>query len=402
MSGPTRPPIVTATVSATETWGQTPSPGAAVDLPARAEGHPLPALERGGLVVFRQFDVANEINLAVVERLSSSQRMRLAPRGGATALVLSNPPLSVQLGTKTVELAGRRLEAELVARVFDFGVISVRLRLALPSGTAWEELSAHVAAAQTSEAITKLAQDEVKTLCNKLAAALEGRHDNSDIYEDYVVAFVERFADGAAATSLPLDAIARLLLGERADAKLSPSEIEEATRQRSSYYDGDLCVSGWSTALVVEPDGDSDPVDVLELANAQLLELRYYDALLDRELGLLYDETASRKRRLSLLRSYGPVLRRAMAVMLEIAEFIERAENALKIIGDVYLARLYANAVESLRIPSWERSVTRKEGLVKQVYDVLKSEVDAGRDQLLELTIILLIVFEIVFALQAK
>jgi hypothetical protein len=160
-------------------------------------------------------------------------------------------------------------------------------------------------------------------------------------------------------------------------------------------------VTGWNVALIVEPSGDPDTIEVLELANAQLLELRYYDDLLDRELANLYDEVGRRRgRSMSLLRNYGPVLRRAMILMLEIAEFIERVENALKIIGDVYLARLYASAVETLRIPSWERSVTRKQELVQQVYDVLKSEVDARRGQVSEIIVIVLILGEILLALR--
>jgi hypothetical protein len=87
-----------------------------------------------------------------------------------------------------------------------------------------------------------------------------------------------------------------------------------------------------------------------------------------------------------------------MAVMLEIAEFVERVENAIKIIGDTYLARLYGSAVDSLRIPAWERSVTRKQALLQQVYDVLRSEVDASRGLLAEALIGALIVIELVLA----
>ena len=385
------------TPAESETWGLTPSPGAAAPL-APAGAHPLPAVERGRLVVLRQFDVAGEIDLAKLETLAASARQGLT-RVRATALSLSAPPVAVALGTHSVQLGEATFEAELVARFFDFGVVSVRMWLPLAPGTPWERMAAYVSEAQDAEALTRLASEAIAPALKRFESAMVGVHA-SPVYEDYVVAFLERFESGLAATELPRDAIARLLLGEPGSVRLSEAEVDEAIDHRSSYSQADLCVSGWNTALVVDPDGDTDPVDVLELANAQLLELRFYDGILDHELGLLYDETASRKGRMpALLRNYGPVLRRAMAVMLEIAEFIERVENSLKIIGDVYLARLYAGAVEALRIPAWERSVTRKQALVQQVYDVLKAEVDASRDQLLELTIILLIVGEIVMAL---
>jgi hypothetical protein len=379
-------------------WGQTP---ARAQVPAdlsRDPSRPLPSIERGALVVLRQFDIANEVQLDKVQAMLASQRSPLSKKS-AQPVVFSNPPVAVPLGSQSIELGGRPTRAELVARVFDFGAVSVRMRIGLAPGTSWAEMAALVRAAQVDEGLTKIAQEAVRKLVERIAPALQGAHE-SQLFEDYVVVDVERFDPPTPPTALRLDAVARLLLGERDDAQLAPSELEEATRNRSSYYDEDLCVAGWSTALVVEPKGDTDPIDVLELANAQLLELRYYDQLLDQSLNQLYDEVGERQGKwFALLRNYGPVLRRAMAVLLEIAEFIERVENTLKIIGDVYLARLYASAVDSLRIAAWERAVTRKQALVQQVYDVLKSEVDASRDQLLELTIVLLIIGEILLAL---
>lgn len=393
--GDTRRPGLKARTM-TGSWGLAPSPSAGATLSAPPDA-PLPDILRGRLVVIRQFDVADEIDLPRLEKFAESARQGLR-KVRPSALTLSAPPVAIPLGVRTVVLNDRPLEAECVARFFDFGVVSVRMWLTLPPGTPWEEMASYASEAQDAESLTTLAQEIISPLLKRLQGAMTGTHA-SPVIEDYLIAFIERFADERPATTLPRDAIARLLLGEPPSVNLSETEIDEATEQRSSYSTGDLCVSGWSMALVVDPDGDTDPVDVIELANAQLLELRYYDSILDQELGILYDETDSHTgRRPALLRNYGPVLRRAMTVMLEIAEFIERVENSLKVVGDVYLARLYGGAVESLRIPAWERSVTRKQGLVQQVYDVLKAEIDARRGQLLEVTIVVLIVGEIIMA----
>lgn len=379
-------------VPESEAWGQAPRPG-----PARpmVSGTAPPAIAKGSLIILRQFDVADEIDLERARGLQFSERMTLT-RPRATALLLSNPPLSVSLGKRTIELEGRPVEVDTFARIFDFGAISIRFRLRLPEGIAWQDLSALTFVAQTAESPTKIAREATAELLTKLRPAIGGLHE-TDLYEDYVIVFAEEFEGSAVTSSLPLDAIARLLLGEV--PPLSPGEVDETTRHRSSYYENDLCVTGWNVALVVEPTGDLDPLDVLELANAQLLELRYYDSLLDRELARLYDEVWRSGKRPALLRNYAPVLHRAITLMLEIAEFIERAENALKIIGDVYLARLYGSAVGALRIQSWERAVTRKQVLLQQVYDVLKSEVDARRGQVMEFVVIALIVGEIIAAI---
>lgn len=393
-----RPTTSPSAGSGAESWGHTPSPGPVTPVPVH--GGPAPDIARGSLVVLRQFDVSEEVDLEKVQRLQSELQRRPLTRQ-RTALLLSNPPVAMPLGTRSLQLCGKEVQADLVAKVFDFGTISVRMTVRLSPGTTWSQASALVRAVEGDETLTRLAREEVGRLLTRIAPAVQGAHESA-LFEDYTVLMVEGFAGNASPSSVPLDALARLLLGEPDEARLSPAEVHETTRLRSSYYGNDLFVTGWNTALVVEPSGDTDKLDVVELANAQLLELRFYDELLDRELAALYDEVARRRGRrwLTLLRNYGPVMRRAMAVMLEIAEFIERVENSLKIIGDVYLARQYAATVESLRIPAWERSLTRKQKLVQQVYDVLKNEVDASRDQLLELTIVALIVGEIVLAMR--
>jgi hypothetical protein len=389
-------PVSHGTPVSTEEWGQAPAPAAAVPMPFHGTG-PLPAIERGSLLIIRQFDIADEVDLARAQSIEKLERARLQ-RARSTALLLSNPPVAFALGSQTVTLGGSQLTIDISARVFDFGAVSVRMRLRLPAQTSWEALAALVREVQIAEDFSRIAREASDHLQRLIAPALTGVH-TSEVIEDYSVVFIEQFADNTPPHSLPLDAIARLLLAEEDSAPLSVAEIAEATRHRSSYYTDDLCVAGWNVALVVEPRGDTDPVDVLELANAQLLELRYYDTILDRELTRLYDEVALQRRRwFGVLRSYGPLLRRTMALLLELAEFVERVENALKIIGDVYLARVYASAVDCLRIPSWERSVTRKQQLVTQVYDVLKHEVDTWRDQFLEATIVLLIVWELLVA----
>ena len=379
-----------------DAWGQAPRPGPVRPLPS---GTAPPSIAKGSLIIIRQFDVADEIDLERARGLQLSERIVLAkPR--ATALLLSNPPLAVSLGRRTIELGGKPVEVDVYGRIFDFGAISIRFRLPLARDIGWADLSALTFAAQTAESPTRVAREATAEIIRRLVPAKTGAaadRSESALFEDYVIVQVEEFAGSVRLADLPLDAIAELLLGE--GQPLSKGEVDETTRHRSSYYDNDLCVMGWNVALVVEPKGDLDPIDVLELANAQLLELRYYDSILDRELARLYDEVGRGGRRPMLLRNYAPVLRRVMMLMLEIAEFVERAENALKIIGDVYLARLYGSAVGALRIGSWERAVTRKQALVQQVYDVLKSEVDARRGQVMEIIVIALIVGEILIAM---
>ena len=85
-----------------------------------------------------------------------------------------------------------------------------------------------------------------------------------------------------------------LLSGEQ--RPLSDGARQDLLRQRFSYYTDDLVVLTWDRAFIYEPRGDSDVMDVLEVANAQLLEMRYYDELLDDELPRMYDLVAKARR----------------------------------------------------------------------------------------------------------
>ncbi len=90
-----------------------------------------------------------------------------------------------------------------------------------------------------------------------------------------------------------------LLSGE--SRPLSEGAKKDLLRYRGSYFEDDLVVLTWDRAFVCEPRGDSDVVEVLEMANAQLLEFRYYDELLDDELPRMYDLVEETQRATSIL-----------------------------------------------------------------------------------------------------
>ena len=57
----------------------------------------------------------------------------------------------------------------------------------------------------------------------------------------------------------------------------------------------------WDRAFIYEPRADTDVADILEAANVQLLEHRYYDRLLDDELPRMYDLVEETRRAVYLL-----------------------------------------------------------------------------------------------------
>ena len=157
----------------------------------------------------------------------------------------------------------------------------------------------------------------------------------------------------------------------------------------------------WDRAFIHEPRGDTDVLDVLEVANAQLLEMRYYDELLDAELPRMYDLVEATRRRWALpgARRFADLARRLYTMVAEVTELTEKVDNALQVTEDVYLARVYAGALESLRVPIVSAAVDRKLSLIRDTYTALYNEASGSRSDVLEITIVVLIVIEIVLAL---
>ena len=359
-------------------------------------------IERGWLHAYRLFDVADEIDLEKAIALSKQAATRLKlSREGSQYLEVPNPPVAFLLGHRPVALKAGTFSAEVIARLFDHGAVSIQLRLPLPSGTTLGDLVPMADEVYDGPGLGQLARAEAEALARNMAGAFKKPHfwEGS---EDYHVIFVERFRSQPSAEQiLGRENLARLILGETGEKKLSEHEQWDVTKHAFSYFADDLAVIDWNCAFVYEPSGSRDIPDILEIATAQLMEMRYFDDLLDRELTRLYDDMERRGGTLlSLFRSkYGPLRREVMVLMLEIAEFTERVDNSLKVIGDFYLARIYRAAVRRFRIPTWQDSVDRKESLVRQIYDLLNGEVEHGRMLVLELAIVVLILFEVLLPL---
>ena len=351
---------------------------------------------------FRLYDVADGLDLERARALvkaEGSSRLRLK-REGSEYVQLSSPPLTLDLGARTLLVGGAPVEVRVSARLFHHGAVSVCARVPVPAGATLESLVPVADELYDSTLVDALCLDEVGKLRTILTEAFDDPH-LWEQHEAYTVLFVTAM-EGAPATGAQLLAepvLARLVMGESLAPQLSLAETREVLEHAWSYTPHDLAVVEWNAAFLLEPSGSEDLVDLLEIANAQLLELRYYDMVLDAELGRVH-QAIQRKRPGSLLFSpYKELLRQLMLTLIELSEFIERIENALKIVADVYLARVYEGSVKQLRIAQWTEQVSRKHRLLQQTYALLKGEVDTGRALTLEVMVVVLILFEIVMAL---
>jgi len=157
----------------------------------------------------------------------------------------------------------------------------------------------------------------------------------------------------------------------------------------------------WDRAFIYEPRGDADVIDVLEVANAQLLEMRYYDELLDAELPRMYDLVEAARRRWALpgARRFADLARRLYTLVAEVTELTEKVDNALQVTEDVYLARVYTAALDQFRVKLVSAAVDRKLAIIRDTYQALYDESASARAGLMEMAIVVLILVEVALAI---
>ncbi|HVT36687.1 MAG TPA: hypothetical protein VHE37_13945 [Nevskiaceae bacterium] len=370
-----------------------------------AAAEPL-RVRAGAISALRLFDVSYAIDLALLEKLwrdtarPASTRSRLSTTP-AKAIAFDVPPVLLALGTVELKLKSGTVAATASARCSDFGVIALALRVPAAERS-WGEFNAlmtEVDQAVGPNASIDLWSALLQPLCEQFRAVFV-RPGSSLLQEDYLIGIVQQWNRpmSAAAVREQVD-LAALLSGEQ--RPLSEASRRELLSESYSYYEDDLVVLTWDRAFIYEPRQDTDVADVLEVANAQLLEQRYYDELLDDELPRMYDlvEQTRRARYWLAPRRYAHLARRLHMLVAEVTELTEKVDNALQVTEDVYLARVYAAALDTLRVHKIGAAVDRKLAIIRDTYAALYDEASSSRGELMELTIVLLIVLELILAL---
>ena len=348
------------------------------------------------VVLFYAFDVAEAINfdrLRIVLGQAASPA-RLAPKPATPPYVqYEQPPLTFDgdlIGVS--EIAGLHVRV----RVYDYGVVSFALRRSFTGD--WPDLLALgqqlVDNAQLEGEIATCARRAV----DRLRAALD-KPRLEWLVEDYAV-----FGLTALEPTLTADAliathggdIAALLRGET--QPLSDQEVDHVLRNRLSYLADDLVIPTWNGALVYDTEAGIEAAEnIVEFANSQLLQFRYYDRLLDSELGRLYDELQQDRRAyLFGARRYTRAARHVHALFIDIQDLVDRTENALKFVGDIYAARMFSLVGARLGLDPWKKHVRDKLQTLERIYHFAVEQSSIARGELLELIIIAILVLELV------
>ena len=97
----------------------------------------------GAATIYRIYDVGYGVNLdSAVSLLAASLPERVRPeRGEGQAIHIANPPITVALGRDRLAVDGHQYGVEVSARIFDFGVVSLRIRIPTPDELSWDEFT---------------------------------------------------------------------------------------------------------------------------------------------------------------------------------------------------------------------------------------------------------------------
>jgi hypothetical protein len=337
---------------------------------------------------YRIYDIGREIDLDWLEKAlaqnyftARTSFVRVKPK----SIMIEDPPLMIQMHPIRVERDGRPFEFSVVARVYDIGAISFCFIYETPDAdiSKLEEI-AFLFAGQ--EGLSEFYVQYLKTLGEIIRPHIRNFAIDPDFYEDYSVYVTDKRDDS-------IDPVA-LLLGEKTN--IAPQMREEIIRNSLSYTTDDLAILSWDSALLCNPDNPTDLIDLIEFANVQVLELRYYDQELAREMEKMYEdiEHADRMSPFFRGRQYHAIMAKLMETSAEISEIIEKVENLIKVTEDVYYARVYATALKVLRSGQWSENVSRKMRVIKENYSMLSDEVRIQHSNSLEWIIIILIALE--------
>jgi hypothetical protein len=344
------------------------------------------------------FDAGYEILLSRIEKIrgkTARQSLLSYTRLTPPYIQYKKPPLLIRLGKKKIKTNDHEVTASLDAKVFDFGVIVIRITL--PVKGTLEHLNEMSIMLTDSRTLHKRAVMEFnKIVQDILPSIIKARLNPAEDLEDYVIFMIQGFEPAVAISELLEHhgvALARIL---RCEKNLSQAEMSEALKNPLSYYDNDLTLIDWNTALIYDPNASYDVPDVIEFALIQLLELRLYDHVLDEIIDGAYDALIPLRYRIF---PFSRTLHNLARIKLDISEIVDRLFYHLKLIGDLYLAKVYETASRRFYVEHWKSAVRNKLATIESIYREFWSRIQTNRMIVLELAIVVLFVIDIILIL---
>jgi hypothetical protein len=357
---------------------------------------------QGQVLALFAFDLGYEISLEKLSSTMATTPIQPLSRKKQTPAYLqyTRPPQILHLGFATGHFS---VPGTIQATIFDFGAVSISYRWPMPQKEPilLDELS-RISHDLYNFNLEPHAREQIEMLMEKLKPAIV-RPQLSDLVEDYYIFVIEKLDQPLKAEDLMAQYRSTLAHTLRFEtAGLSKLQEDEALSQSLSYLVNDLTLLDWNAAIIYDCDYE-DPANVLELLNVELLEARYIDAELDKRIAD-YSSLPRRSKEfpIPLRTPYKQAIRELAELRIESTLLSERVENSLKLVGDLYLARLHKAAAQRFYLQEWDRIISRKLEIISDFYQLLTDRVNTMQSQTLEIIIVVLILVELVLAYAGK
>lgn len=384
------------------------APAPMQDGPSRA---PAPAADPGELLIVRgtcsalfAYDLGFAVDLNAAQKMlrqddGITQRETLKhSRRAPTYFEYQPAPIRITRAAPPLAIGRFTTNPVLEALIYDFGAISITFTIPLQGPV--KDLLPLSNGLYENAALLAASRKLVEEVVAEIRAAIT-KPEVAHLVEDYLVFDVAEWKPPAGfqgSVAEWVDAsgalVAKVLRSET--ESLSKQEVDDALGCRISYSQEDLSLIDWNAALVFGKDMQ-DVLAVLEFANVELLEMRFLDDQLDRALADAFESTQRREK--SVFASTAGDMRRIARLQMDSAILFEGVNNALKLLGDPYLSRVYRLAAGRQHLPDWDASIIRKLGTLESIYDKIADRQSGRRMEVLEWIIILLIAFELVMSI---
>jgi hypothetical protein len=354
-------------------------------------------IEGGTCYQLLAYDIARFIDLDGAEHHINAIKQREAfkhRRRAPKYFEYHPPPLRVTLDTEPTVIGDYRSGASIDLVLYDFGAVLVVYTIPLRgSFPGLLKLSNDLYEAANLLADSRKHVEQLMVLMRSAIA----EPNIAQFVEDYAIFQIEEFTTAIDVNDLCTryaPEIAQILRAE--SQPLSAQEVTDALAYRISYGPSDVTIVDWNAALLVDREGD-DVRAVLEFANVELLEMRYLDHSLDTALDRSYEALTLRRRNsLPRLGSFGANLDRVAQMQVDSAVLFEGVNNALKLLGDQYLSRVYRLISQRFHLAEWDAGILRKLQTLESIYEKMSDQEQNRRMEVLEWIIIILIAISII------
>ena len=290
------------------------------------------------------------------------------------------------------------------AKYYDYGVVSIELEL--PFECDWEALVLKSSRLSGAVELENHATEWLRLSLGRATPALV-RPYKSWLKEDYQIVELREIVepDGQILSAGELltahaQEIAQLVRGE--SLLLSNAERQEVLQSSISYSRTDLLVVGWTGALVYgNPEAAATTIQLLEYANTQLLEFRYYDGLLTGVLNAVY-RFLDRKGALFTAWRLSRESARVNTIRLDVMELTEKVDNAIKFLSDMFYARLYGVIAAKVGVTDYRRLVDQKLRTAGELYRFMADQFNQSRSFVLELAVVIILIVDLAFLFRGK